>query len=555
MSVRLKIVLVVLPLLIFSLAIAGLSSALSARNGLTAIAVEFLGFKAEELEDFANNQWGLLVNNKLESRPDLVEITQQSVATHALQMTRSSTELTLAVDLGGQKVFANRPLDLSKAGEPELATLRNLARSQTKGWLTLSLLGVDRVGFSFALPSYKWVVLVTEETSAFYAPVNQILWQTSVVIALTVTFAIFLLIVFSGILTRPLGHVVAAMDRIIESGNLSERVEVLYHDEIGKLAHTFNAMMGQLDGAYRQVKTYALDAVIAQRNEQKIRQIFQKYVPADVIDQIFSNPEKMLVGDMREIAILFTDIRSFTTISESYKPDELVSILNQYFSILVELIMSRHGVVDKYIGDAVMAFFGAPAKYENDAQDALEAGLAIVAALEEFNAKRKAEGQRPFLTGIGINYGEVTVGNIGSEKKMDYTVIGDNVNLASRLEGLTKEYKQAILLSESLIEKVGPLHPYRLVDTVIVKGKTEGKRIYTSSLTLSPTEKAAWELHNRGCELFYQRQFSEAAVVFTNVAKAVPGDYLAELFLARCRAFEGNPPPADWNGSVQMDHK
>jgi class 3 adenylate cyclase/HAMP domain-containing protein len=555
LNVRLKIILIVLPLLIFSLAVAGLSSALAARNGLTAIAVEFLGFKAEELELYSNNQWGLLVNNHLTERADLVGITRQSIATHAIQMTRSRTELTMALEDDGSKAFANRPLDLGTISEAEAKALKVLVASKAKGWTSVTLGGRELVGFGFYLEAFHWMVLVTEEASAFYAPVNQIVVQTAMVLVITVILSVLFLIVFSGILTRPLGQVVKAMDRIIASGEMNEKVEVRFHDEIGHLAHTFNSMMVQLDSAYRQVKTYALDAVIAKRNEQKIRQIFQKYVPTAVINQIFANPEKMLVGDVREIAILFTDIRSFTTISEAYRPDELVTILNFYFSILVEIIMEKHGVVDKYIGDAVMAFFGAPARFENDAEDALRAGLAIADALEKFNGEQKAAGKQQFLTGIGINYGAVTVGNIGTEKKMDYTVIGDNVNLASRLEGLTKEYHQAILISESLTKMVGPAFPYRLVDTVIVKGKTEGVRIYTSSLTLTEATKAAWQVHNAATDLFYARKFREARVEFEKVAKLLPGDYLAELFLQRCHDFEAAPPPANWNGTIQMTHK
>ena len=173
----------------------------------------------------------------------------------------------------------------------------------------------------------------------------------------------------------------------------------------------------------------------------------------------------------------------------------------------------------------------------------------------QINARQKAAGKQQFLTGLGINYGEVTVGNIGTEQKMNYTVIGDNVNLASRLESLTKEYHQGILISHNLTEKAGPDFPYRLVDTVIVKGKTEGVRIYTSALDLPEATRAAWELHNRATDLFYARKFPEAAGLFRQVAAHLPEDYLAGLFLERCAGFQANPPPADWNGTITMLHK
>ena len=250
---------------------------------------------------------------------------------------------------------------------------------------------------------------------------------------------------------------------------------VEYHDEIGGLAQTFNLMVGELEKAYGQIKSFAFKAVLAQKREQKIRNIFQKYVPKDVIDRFFKNPESMLVGENRILSILFSDIRSFTTISERMTPDELVDSLNRYFNVMVDIIMAKGGIVDKYIGDAIMAFFGAPVKHEDDALQSVMAGLEMEEALAGFNARQKAAGKPEFQIGVGINYGEVTVGNIGTEKKMDYTVIGDMVNLASRLEGLTKQYHQRLIISETLHEKVKDAVPCRLLDSVAVKGKERGR--------------------------------------------------------------------------------
>ena len=217
-----------------------------------------------------------------------------------------------------------------------------------------------------------------------------------------------------------------------------------------------------------------------------------------MIETIFANPESMLVGDTRSVAILFSDIRSFTTISERSRPDELVATLNRYFSILVDIIMDRHGIVDKYIGDAVMAFFGAPVSYENDALDAVRAAATIADALDRFNAEQRTSGGPVFTTGLGINYGEVTVGNIGSERKMDYTVIGDTVNLASRLEGLTKYYGQPLVISSTVESRVSHEVPCRLIDTVVVKGKTVGERIYTTRAALSEASGSGSVGHPRG---------------------------------------------------------
>ncbi|MEW5817637.1 MAG: adenylate/guanylate cyclase domain-containing protein, partial [Spirochaetota bacterium] len=295
--------------------------------------------------------------------------------------------------------------------------------------------------------------------------------------------------------------------------------------------------------------------VLAQKNEHKIRNIFQKYVPKEIIDNFFANPESMLVGENRDLSVLFSDIRSFTTISEGYMPNELVIALNRYFEIMVDIIMARNGIVDKYIGDAIMAFFGAPVKHKDDALQSVNAGLEMQAALKIFNQEQKEKGKPEFKTGIGINYGIVTIGNIGSEKKMDYTVIGDMVNLASRLEGLTKQYKQTLIFSDSVYQQVKTVLPCRLIDKVVVKGKTSGERIFTAQSKLSDNEREAWAFHHKALKLYYNRDFAGALKLFTNVQKILPGDHISQVFIERCTGCLKNPPASDWVGIEIMKEK
>jgi class 3 adenylate cyclase len=346
------------------------------------------------------------------------------------------------------------------------------------------------------------------------------------------------------------------MREIIRDNNLDRRVDVEYADEIGRMAQTFNMMLAELGRAYGQIKNFALQSVLAQKTEQKIRNIFQKYVPADVIDEVLGNPEAMLVGKNRDLAVLFSDIRGFTTISESMAPDELVLTLNRYFSLMVDVIMSRGGTVDKYIGDAVMAIFGAPVHSENDALSSVIAGLEMAGALDAFNADQIARGKKEFHIGIGINFGEVTVGNMGSVKKMNYTVIGDGVNLASRLEGLTKKYKQILLFSESVYQKVGRHVWCRLLDKVVVKGKTLGECIYTAQKSLTDAEKVGWATWHSALELYYARDFLAARSLFREVAdRWIPGDAMALEFVERCDTWIQSPPPAGWVGLEVMHEK
>jgi class 3 adenylate cyclase/HAMP domain-containing protein len=552
MSIRAKIVLIVLPLIIAPLLVTGYVSSLSARNGITRVATSLLRFKQEELLSYASSQWSLLVANKLVGNQEFVDASKDAVQSFARNMVRSNTELILAVDASGRVAMSTGEIQLSEA---ETQNLKTLLAEQTFGWQQLPLGGQERVVQLAPFEAFDWTILVTEQRDAFYQTINQMNLQTGIIISVSTALAVILLLVFSYLLTQPLKNVVSAMREIISTSDLSKRVEVLYKDETGELGHTFNLMTSELDKANDLVKGYALQAVVAQHKEQKIRSIFQKYVPKAVIDQFFASPEQMLVGEDRILALLFSDIRGFTTISEQMRPDEVVDSLNAYFSLMVDIIMRNHGVVDKYMGDAIMAFFGAPERTRYEASEAVQSAFEMLESLKDFNTWQSKKGRPGFQIGIGINYGVVTVGNIGSEKKMDYTVIGDMVNLGSRLEGLTKVYAQPLIISESVAKKVEKQFRCRLIDKVIVKGKTEGSGIYTSRRELSPEEQQAWGLHEEAIRLYFERSFEDALRLFRKVQELLPEDRPSAMFVERCRSNIESPPPADWTGAMAMTAK
>jgi class 3 adenylate cyclase/HAMP domain-containing protein len=411
------------------------------------------------------------------------------------------------------------------------------------------------VASRFAFKPFGWIVFVTEEKGVFYGDVESIFQTTVVILAVACALAVLLLFLLARHLTKPLEDVSQAMRRIISSNDLSEHVPVEYNDEIGQLSHTFNLMLGELDKAYKSIKRFAFDAAVAQKKETKIRNIFQLYVPKDVIEEYFQNPESMLVGNNRPVSILFSDIRSFTTISEKMEPDDLVNSLNRYFALMVDTLMERGGFVDKYIGDAIMAIFGAPTKHEDDALRSVLAGLEMTESLEVFNLGQRERGKPEFRIGVGINYGVVTVGNIGCDKKMNYTVIGDPVNLASRLEGATKMYHQPLLLSQAVCDRVKGHVLCRQVDRIAVKGKSEGVNVYTARSMLGPEESKAWGLHAKAVDIYYKRDFSAAAELFREVHELLPDDYPASIYLERAKDYERTPPPSDWDGVEVLTEK
>jgi len=549
--------LVILPLIIVPLVLAETASYFQAVNGITRLARQLLGFKLGELEKYANNQWALLVDNNFAGKPEMVDAAKKAVEQYGRSILLSDTEIVFAVDSSGEVAMSTSETGLSPS---EAKTLLQLLNRENQGLQTAAVGGEKRIFQSFYFTPFKWHILISEKEQVFYEDAKMIAVQTFISLGASLAAAVIMLIIVTRRLTNPLGRIVKTMESIIETADLSTKVEVEYNDETGILAQTFNNMTEELERAYSQIKSYAFDAVLAGKKEERVRQIFQKYVPNDVIERFFASPEKMLVGDNRKLSILFSDIRSFTTISEGMAPDDLVNSLNRYFSGQVDIIYGRKGIVDKYIGDAIMAIWGAPEKHEDDALQSILSALEMTDALSKFNENQRKLGKCEFKIGVGINYGEVTVGNIGSERKMDYTVIGDAVNLASRMEGLTKTYHSEILISESLFEEMRQTAPnaglfYRLLDTVAVKGKTKGVRIFTVKKSLTPPEQKAWQLHNQGMKLYYARSFAEAAQKFKEALDILPGDFNADNLYKRCVDYASAPPPADWNGVEVMKTK
>jgi len=538
-------ILVVLPLLIATLVLSSIASSFSARNGITRLAVKFLSFKAQTLRTYLSGQYDLLARHGLEREADYLEAVREAGLSFALTLQESPTEWILALDADGRTAFSTdaRPLEPEEAGR-----LAALLGGSGATWVEFRLAGSARVGYAFPFEPFGWSCLISEERAVFYREITEILTRNAAILALSCAVSLGLLLVLSRYLTRPLAGMAAAMRRIIGEHDLSERVPVEYGDETGTLAHTFNLTLAELEKAYNQIKDFAFKAVVAGKREQGIRNIFQVYVPKEVIEKYFQNPESLLVGENRELAVLIADIRDFTAIAERMQPDRMVGTLNRYFSPMVDVIMRRDGIVDKYIGDAIMACFGLTVQHPDDALQAVLSALEMQDALSEFNRGQAGAGEPQFRIGVGINFGRVTVGNIGSEKKMNYTVIGDMVNLASRLESLTKIYKLELLFSESVHRQVNSRLPCRLVDQVLVMGKSQGEKIFTACRELSEAQNNAWRLHHDGLELYYRRDFAAAAARFQEANRLLPDDVVSAMFYDRCQGFLKSPPPPEWAG-------
>ena len=220
--------------------------------------------------------------------------------------------------------------------------------------------------------------------------------------------------------------------------------------------------------------------LMEERRARDIRKMFSSYVSKRIVDELIRDPSKAkLGGDRKEITVLFSDIRGFTSFSEKHQPEEVVSLLNEYLGAMTEIVFAHEGTLDKFVGDAIMALWGAPVGQPDHAERAARCALAMIAKLKELQAKWTAEGKYVIDIGIGINTGDMVVGNMGAEgKKMDYTVIGDNVNLGARLEGLTRKYNNHIIISEYTYEKIKDVVQATELDSVTVKGKEKPVVVY-----------------------------------------------------------------------------
>ncbi len=287
------------------------------------------------------------------------------------------------------------------------------------------------------------------------------------------------------------------------------------------------------------------------REKLEMRRAFDRYVPPEVVGEIIRNPAMLaLGGQRRELSVLFSDIRGFTSISEKITPEQLVALLNSYLNRMTNVVFANHGTLDKYIGDAIMAIFGAPLPRNDHAVWACRTALVMLQRLEEVVPEWRAAGlDRPRI-GIGVNSGEMIVGNIGSEQRLDYTVIGDAVNLASRLEGLNKTYGTAVIISEDTWRAVGQHFLCRELDFVRVKGKDRPVRIF--ELLAEAASGGGYgprlQIFARGLAAYRDRLWDQAALAFRQVLADYPADGPARLFLQRCTQMQEEPPGEQWDG-------
>jgi len=293
--------------------------------------------------------------------------------------------------------------------------------------------------------------------------------------------------------------------------------------------------------------------------EKRMRLTMSRYLAKEVVDKLLESDEDAFLASSQQATVLFSDIRHFSGITESLGADETVHMLNTYFTEMVDVVLRHGGILDKYIGDAIMAVFGAPLVVPRDADNAVAAAVEMTQTLDRFNRHRTSSGLEPIEVGIGISTGEVIAGSIGTTKRMDYTVIGESVNLAACLEGANKHYGTSVLVSDSTVSQLKSALSWREIDLMRVTGTNklisvfEPLECYPDAVRTNLNRVRG--AYQKGIQLYRQRQWSEAPYYFEQVLARCPNDTPSQLYINRCRYYQDEPPDDDWDGVWILEKK
>ncbi|MCB0413668.1 MAG: CHASE2 domain-containing protein [Bdellovibrionales bacterium] len=309
-------------------------------------------------------------------------------------------------------------------------------------------------------------------------------------------------------------------------------------------------------GVYVSITVYKY--FTEEKNKRELKGTFAKYVSPAIVDEVLSDPENIELGGKKiRMSVFFSDIRGFTTISEKLDPKQLSDLLNSYLTPMTDIVFKNKGTLDKYMGDAIMAFFGAPIQYSDHAAYACRCALDQLVKLKELQAEYKAKGLPMIDIGMGINTGEMSVGNMGSETVRSYTVMGDAVNLGSRLEGINKQYGTRIIISEFTYADVKDHFICREIDWVRVKGKLEPVKIYEliAENNTNDSMQTVLSHFNEGFKLYHEKQWQKAIQEFEQALSENPEDGPSLLYVERCKDYISHPPEGDWDGVFVMKTK
>lgn len=433
---------------------------------------------------------------------------------------------------------ARRPVQILASTLPQLAR-SDLLAVLPKAKPQASVLTLGKSDFvSMVLPLHqtddgRLIAVLQRSLDEALAGYQSLRWQLLGVFLLSTLIATAVGIAIARRVTQPLARLAISAGKI-SSGHYELIGDMGQRDEFAQLARAFDNMVRGLI------------------ERDQVRALLGKVVSPRVAEELLSRKIE-LGGEEREVSLLFSDLRGFTTLSEGRAPSVILAMLNTYLSCMSDLVDQHQGVVDKYIGDAIMALYGAPVADASDPQRAVASALAMIEAMPKLNQIFAQDGWPPIKIGIGIHTGIVVAGNVGSESRLNYTVLGDNVNLASRLEGLCKKYQVEIVVSAATMQRC-PDITFRELDRVRVLGKREAVSIYQAighSEQISAEQQAWLQQYNQALAAYRRAEFASALRGFL----ALPEDAVSLLYRARCAKLQKYPPASDWDAIETLDEK
>lgn len=399
----------------------------------------------------------------------------------------------------------------------------------------LALLGDTTRKLDMALKAFQTSLRdsLTGELTVIDRLANRTTWTVVLAATGVILLSVLLSLFMTGRITQPISALMGAMERVQE-GNLHAEIAIPGKDEIAALGHHFNTMIAGL------------------RDRERIRDTFKRYVAHSIVDEVLKNPEKLqLGGELRVLTVLFSDLAGFTSLSERMRPRELVAFLNDYFEEMVGIILDHKGTFDKFEGDLLMAFWGAPVEQSDHAAQACFAALAMQKRIGELQQGWRDKGVSHLSARIGINSGEMLVGNLGSKSIMSYTVMGDAVNLASRLESGGKNYGIHTTISELTYGMTRDYIEARELDVVRVQGKEQPIKIYelfAKKGELPEMQKALISQFSVGLIHYRSQRWDSAIAAFQQCLTILPEDSPSKVYIKRCEELKRNSPPEDWDG-------
>lgn len=433
---------------------------------------------------------------------------------------------------------AFRPIRVEELGNNPVTAVFREHVSTGRNRVTATFEGEKYFATFSAFPStfpIKWEIVLVVPEEDFTGGATKLMMQTVLICSVLLGIAILLAFSVARAISRPIGSLAEETGRIKDFDLVERPAVTSYIKEIQLMSNAISSMKAGL-------------------------QAFQRYVPAELVRLLIRTGEGANVGGhKRELTVMFSDIEGFTTITEKMPAEELMVHLSEYFDELTRILSRNNGTVDKYIGDGILAFWGAPLSDARHAFHACDAALLCQEKVRELNLRWEGEGKSPFVTRIGISTGETLVGNVGSSERINYTVMGDNVNLASRLEGVNKLFHTRIMVNRGTYEAVADKFWFRALGVVRVKGKSEAMAIY--ELMGRKTGDEAGETaalcseFTRGVTSYLNREWDSACEIFDSLAAKFPSDGPSGFYLTRCRHYRDNPPSPESGGVEYLEFK